>query len=161
MRDLGLLPTIPLHHACRRLNIFNVQRHVTSAQTHHELRAVAMDIWRTGGAEASQADHEEIRDSPQHRHRWASGIFGGDERDRCRCRAAGGGRSANNRVGNSHQPFRRRERAVFMTEPTEDKILVKAKQLAHDDGKLWDFEPSTRRRIRTNASPTILSGLNI
>ena len=31
---------------------------------------------------------------PQHRHRWASGIFGGDERDRCRCRAARGRRSA-------------------------------------------------------------------
>jgi hypothetical protein len=27
-----------------------------------------------------------------------------------------------------------------MTEPTEDEILVKAKQLAHDDGKLWDTE---------------------
>jgi len=48
-----------------------------------------------------------------------------------------------------------------MTESTEDKVLVKAKQLAHDDGKLWDSEPSTRRRMRTNASPTILSGLNI
>ena len=30
---------------------------------------------------------------PQHRHRWASGIFGGDERDRCCCRAARGWRS--------------------------------------------------------------------
>ena len=28
-------------------NIFNVQRHLTSAQTHRELRAVAMDTWRT------------------------------------------------------------------------------------------------------------------
>jgi hypothetical protein len=27
-----------------------------------------------------------------------------------------------------------------MTERTEDKVLVKAKQLAHDDGKLWDSE---------------------
>jgi len=27
-------------------NIFNVQRHLTSAQTHRELRAVAMDTWR-------------------------------------------------------------------------------------------------------------------
>jgi putative transposase len=31
------------------------------------------------GAEASQADHEEIWGSSQHRHGWASGIFGGDE----------------------------------------------------------------------------------
>ena len=49
---------------------------------------------------------------PQHRHRWASGIFGGDERDRCCCRAARGWRSTNNRAENSHQPFRRRERAM-------------------------------------------------
>jgi putative transposase len=28
-------------------NIFNVQRHLTSAQTHHVLRAAAMDTWRT------------------------------------------------------------------------------------------------------------------
>jgi hypothetical protein len=35
-----------------------------------------------------------IRGSSQHRHRWASGIFGGDERDRCCCRAARGRRSA-------------------------------------------------------------------
>jgi hypothetical protein len=27
-----------------------------------------------------------------------------------------------------------------MTEPTEDEILVKAKQPAHDDGRLWDTE---------------------
>lgn len=25
-----------------------------------------------------------------------------------------------------------------MTEPTEDEILTRAKQLANDDGKLWD-----------------------
>jgi hypothetical protein len=54
------------------------------------------------GAQASQADHEEIRGSWQHRHRWASGIFRGDERDRC-CRSARGRRSAQ---------FRRRERAM-------------------------------------------------
>jgi hypothetical protein len=39
-----------------------------------------------------------------------------------------------------------------MTEPTEDEILVKAKQLAHDDGRLWDTEdvkgaPSERNRF--------------
>src|ERR1700745_2663219 len=45
------------------------------------------------GAQTSQADHEEIRRSWQHGHRWASGLFGGDERDR-RCRAARGRRSA-------------------------------------------------------------------
>ena len=31
-------------------NIFNVQRHLTSAQTHRALRAVAMDTWRTAAA---------------------------------------------------------------------------------------------------------------
>jgi transposase-like protein len=31
-------------------NIFNVQRHLTSAQTHHVLRAAAMDTWRTAVA---------------------------------------------------------------------------------------------------------------
>jgi len=43
-----------------------------------------------------------------------------------------------------------------MTEPTEDEILVKAKQLAHDDGRLWDTEdvkgaPSERNRIVDDA----------
>ena len=33
-------------------NIFNVQRHLTSAQTHRALRAVAMDTWRTAVAAA-------------------------------------------------------------------------------------------------------------
>jgi hypothetical protein len=27
-----------------------------------------------------------------------------------------------------------------VTEPTEFEVLVKAKQLAHDDGRLWDTE---------------------
>jgi len=27
-----------------------------------------------------------------------------------------------------------------MTEPTEDEILMSAKRLAHDDGRLWDAE---------------------
>jgi transposase-like protein len=31
-------------------NVFNVQRHLTSAQTHHVLRAAAMDTWRTAVA---------------------------------------------------------------------------------------------------------------
>jgi hypothetical protein len=30
--------------------------------------------------------------------------------------------------------------AVIMTEPTEDEVLVKAKQLAHDDGRRWESE---------------------
>ena len=63
------------------------------------------------GAEASQADYEEIRGSSQHRHRWASGIFGGDERVVAAERHEVGGRR-NNRAENSHQPFRRRERAM-------------------------------------------------
>ena len=33
-------------------NTFNVQRHLTSAQTHRALRAVAMDTWRTTVAAA-------------------------------------------------------------------------------------------------------------
>ena len=55
---------------------------------------VTREAGQSRGAETSQADHEEIRGSSQHRHRWASGIFGGDERDRCCCRAARGRRSA-------------------------------------------------------------------
>ena len=31
-------------------NTFNVQRHLTSAQTHRTLRAAAMDTWRTAVA---------------------------------------------------------------------------------------------------------------
>ena len=39
-----------------------------------------------------------------------------------------------------------------MTEPTEDEVLVKAKQLARDDGRLWDTEdiedaPTARDRV--------------
>jgi hypothetical protein len=39
-----------------------------------------------------------------------------------------------------------------MTEPTEDEVLVKAKQLARDDGRLWDTEdiedaPAARDRF--------------
>jgi putative transposase len=33
-------------------NTFNVQRHLTSAQTHRVLRATAMDTWRTALAAA-------------------------------------------------------------------------------------------------------------
>ena len=33
-------------------NIFNVQRHLSSAQTHRALRAAAMDTWRTAVAAA-------------------------------------------------------------------------------------------------------------
>ena len=33
-------------------NIFNVQRHLTSAQTRHTLRAAEMDTWRTTVAAA-------------------------------------------------------------------------------------------------------------
>ena len=54
------------------------------------------------GAEASQADD---------RHRRAACLFRGDEGDRLRRSAQGRGR-LNNRAENSHQPFRRRERAM-------------------------------------------------
>jgi transposase-like protein len=33
-------------------NIFNIQRHLTSAQTHHPLRAAAMDTWQKAVAAA-------------------------------------------------------------------------------------------------------------
>ena len=65
---------------------------VLEAVAHREAR-------QSCGTETSQADHEEIRGSSQHRHRWASGISGGDERDRCCCRAARGRRSAQQSSG--------------------------------------------------------------
>jgi hypothetical protein len=48
----------------------------------------------------------------QRRHRWASGIFGGDERDRPYCRAARGWPPAQHPAEYSHQLFRRREQAM-------------------------------------------------
>jgi hypothetical protein len=49
-----------------------------------------------------------------------------------------------------------------MTEPTEDEVLVKAKQLAHDDGRLWDTEdledaPAARDRIADDSPPRRIS----
>src|ERR1700688_3407505 len=44
--------TPPLHAAV--YNTFNVQRHLTSAQTHRTLRTAAMDTWRTAVAVACQ-----------------------------------------------------------------------------------------------------------
>ena len=43
-----------------------------------------------------------------------------------------------------------------MIEPTEDEILVKAKELAHNDGRLWDNEdieeaPWERNRLVDDA----------
>jgi hypothetical protein len=38
------------HFAFPTVHPFNVQRHLTSAQTHRALRAVAMDTWRTAVA---------------------------------------------------------------------------------------------------------------
>lgn len=48
-----------------------------------------------------------------------------------------------------------------MTEPTEDEILLKAKQLARDDGRLrlWDSEYDQLRRAVV-VSLTMLSELN-
>lgn len=43
--------------------------------------------------------------SPSANTGWASGIFGGDERDSCRYRVARVGGRLNNRAKNSHQPF--------------------------------------------------------
>jgi hypothetical protein len=71
---------------------------------------------------ASQANHEEIRGSSQHRHRWASGIFGGDERDRCCCRAARGRRSA--------QQSRREFASAVSATRTGDAALSKSEDAA-------------------------------
>jgi hypothetical protein len=48
--------------------------------------------------------------------------------------------------------------AVFMTEPTEGEALVKAKQLAHDDGRRWDSqdidqEQDARDRVVDDSLP--------
>jgi hypothetical protein len=49
-----------------------------------------------------------------------------------------------------------------MTEPTEDEVLVKAKQLARDDGRgCGDTEDIEDRRRPVTASPTIPSAPNI
>jgi putative transposase len=50
-QEPGFSPEIPVN-ACPVYNIFNVQGHLTSAQTHRALRAVAMDTWRTAVAAA-------------------------------------------------------------------------------------------------------------
>ena len=46
VQEPGFSPEILVKHAAV-YNIFNIQRHLTSAQTHRELRAVAMDTRRT------------------------------------------------------------------------------------------------------------------
>jgi transposase-like protein len=46
------------------------------------LEAVATSNGQGGGAEASQADPEEIRPTAEDRHRWASRLLRGDESDR-------------------------------------------------------------------------------
>jgi hypothetical protein len=50
-----------------------------------------------------------------------------------------------------------------MIEPTEDDVLVKAKQLAHDDGSLWlwNEEEDNRDLMRGTAWSAIPSGVNI
>jgi putative transposase len=45
-RSPGSAPKFLSTHAAV-YNTFNVQRHLTSAQTHRALRAAAMDTWRT------------------------------------------------------------------------------------------------------------------
>jgi hypothetical protein len=49
-----------------------------------------------------------------------------------------------------------------MTEPTEDQVLLKAKQLARDEGRLRLWTPSTTSCARREVtSRTIRSGPNI
>jgi hypothetical protein len=49
-----------------------------------------------------------------------------------------------------------------MTEPTADQVLLKAKQLARDEGRLRLWARSTTSCVRRKvASPTIRSGPNI
>jgi hypothetical protein len=67
-------------------------------------------------------DHEDIRGSSQHRRRWASGIFGGDERDRCCCRAARGRRSA--------QQSRREFASALSATRTGDAAVSKSEDAA-------------------------------
>ena len=45
-----------------------------------------------------------------------------------------------------------------MTEPTEDEILLKAKQLARDDGRLrlWDSDYDQLRRARSGIADDAL-----
>ena len=50
-KGAGSAQKFPSTHAAV-YNIFNVQRHLSSAQTHRALRAVAMDTWRTAVAAA-------------------------------------------------------------------------------------------------------------
>ena len=83
-----------------------------NGEMHYLWRAVDHEgeVWMRWPRKAGQGRGKEIPGSSQHGHRWASGIFGGDERDRCCCR----GRSAlGSTIGRElHQPFRRRERAM-------------------------------------------------
>jgi transposase-like protein len=48
-KSVGSAQNFLLTHAAV-CNIFNVQRRLTSAQTHHVLRDAAMDTWRTAVA---------------------------------------------------------------------------------------------------------------
>ena len=48
-KSVGSAQNLLLTHAAV-YNIFNVQRRLTSAQTHHVLRDAAMDTWRTAVA---------------------------------------------------------------------------------------------------------------
>jgi hypothetical protein len=81
-----------------------------------------VDFRRQIGFKIGAADHEEIRGSSQHLHRWASGIFGGDERDRCCCRAARSRRSA--------QQSRREFASTVSATRTGDAALSKSENTA-------------------------------
>ena len=65
---------------------------------------------------------KKLRASWQHRHRWASGLFGGDERDRCCCRAERGRRS-------TQQP-RREFASAVSARRTGDAALSKSENAA-------------------------------
>jgi hypothetical protein len=77
------------------------------------------------GAEASQADHEEIWTSSQH-HRWTSGIFGGDERYRCCSQAAQGWwppQQSRGEFASAVSPTRTGDAAVSESEDTAEVQL--------------------------------------
>jgi hypothetical protein len=49
--------------------------------------------------------------------------------------------------------------AISVTEPTQNEVLVKAKQIAHDDGKLID--KAGRWRLRADVMRALSQGIHV